>query len=204
MSLQRNSMTRILAINGSYRDNGTIDQVIDLVIQTAKESGTVVEEVKLRDFPIEFCRNCRQCTQEPGEAPGHCVQQDRMPELIDKIESADGYVFASPTNFYTVTAVFKRFMERLVVYGYWPFGTAAPKPRRRPTGKPAVLVASCAAPGLMGRVFYTTLKQLKLTTETIGAKSIGSLFVGLVSQQEQPVLSDRTRHKLRTLFNRLI
>jgi len=196
-------MTRILAINGSYRDNGAIDQAVDLALQTARDAGALVEQVKLRDFPIEFCRNCRECTQLPGEAPGRCVQQDRMQELIDKLEAADGYILASPTNFFSVTAVFKRFMERLVVYGYWPFGMAAPRPRRKPTGKRAVLIASCAAPGLLGRVFHTTLRQLKTTARTIDAKPSGSLFIGLVSMQEHPVLPDRTKHKIDTLIKRL-
>jgi multimeric flavodoxin WrbA len=197
-------MTQLLAVNGSYRDNGAIDQAISLAVQTATATGATVEVVKLRNFPIEFCRNCRQCTQTPGEAPGQCVQQDRMHELIAKIEAADGYILASPTNFSSVTAVFKRFMERLVVYGYWPFGMAAPKPRRKPTGKPAVLIASCAAPGLLGRVSFTTLKQLKYTAKTIGAKPVGSLFVGLVSLQEKPVLPDRAKRRLQNLIRKLL
>jgi multimeric flavodoxin WrbA len=197
-------MTRILAVNGSYRDNGAIDQAVALAVQTVETAGATIEVVNLRDFPIEFCRNCRQCTQQPGEAPGQCVQQDRMHELIEKIEAADGYILASPTNFSSVTAVFKRFMERLVVYGYWPLGAAAPKPRRKATGKPAILIASCAAPGLMGRIAYTTLKQLKYTAKTIGAKPAGSLFVGLVAMQEQPVLPVRARRRVQTLTKKLL
>jgi multimeric flavodoxin WrbA len=173
-------------------------------MQTAIQAGAAVEVITLRDFPIEFCRNCRECTQTAGEAPGHCVQHDRMQELIDRIEAADGIILASPTNFSSVTAVFKRFMERLVVYGYWPWGAAAPQPRRSQTGKRAILIASCAAPGLMGRLFYTTLKQLKMTAKTIGAKPVGSLFVGLVSTQEQPMLSDRAKRQVRNLVGKLL
>ena len=174
-------MTRLLAVNGSYRENGAIDQAVEVAVQTASEAGAAVEVIHLRDFPIEFCRNCRQCTQVPGEAPGECVHQDGMRELIDKIEAADGYILASPTNFYSVTAVFKRFMERLVVYAYWPWGSHAPKLRKKRATKRAVLIASSAAPGLMGRLFYGTLKQLKMTAKTIGAKPIGSIFIGLMS-----------------------
>ncbi|MGD8588308.1 MAG: hypothetical protein PVG22_05700 [Chromatiales bacterium] len=52
-------MTRILAVNGCYRENGAIG----LAAQTAEAAGAIVEVVNLRDFPIEYCRNCRQCTQ---------------------------------------------------------------------------------------------------------------------------------------------
>ena len=41
-----------------------------------------------------------------------------MATLIQEIETADGFLLASPTNFYTVAALFKHFMERLVEYAY--------------------------------------------------------------------------------------
>jgi multimeric flavodoxin WrbA len=197
-------MTRILALNGSYRDNGAIDQAVALAVHTAEAAGATVEVVELRDYPIEFCRNCRECTQTPGAAPGLCVQQDRMHELIDKIEAADAYILASPTNFFSVTAIFKRFMERLVVYAFWPWGTPAPQPRKRRPSKKAILIATSAAPGLMGRVFYTTLKQLKLTAKTIGAKPSGSLFIGLMSQKERPVLAHRSKRRIQQIVDKLM
>ena len=197
-------MTRILAINGSYRENGVIDQAVEVAVQVASEAGAAIEVIYLREFPIEFCRNCRQCTQVPGDAPGECVHQDRMRELIDKIEAADGFVLASPTNFYAVTAVFKRFMERLIVYAYWPWGSHAPKFRRKKAAKKAVLIASSAAPGLVGRVFYATLKQLKMTAKTIGAKPVGSVFLGLMSQQEHPTLPGQTRERVRAVAKKLV
>jgi len=131
------------------------------------------------------------------------VQQDAMVDLVAKIEAADALILASPTNFYSVTALFKRFMERLVVYAYWPWGTPAPRYRKRQAGKRALLIASCAAPGIMGRMFYTTLKQLRLTAKTIGAKPVGSVFVGLVSQQAVPALCDKDRRRISRLADRL-
>ncbi|MEN8205262.1 MAG: flavodoxin family protein [Pseudomonadota bacterium] len=197
-------MTQLLAVNGSYREGGTIDQVIEVAVQTALVAGVTIEVIHLRDFPIEFCRNCRHCTQVPGEAPGECVHQDGMRELIDKIEAADGYILASPTNFYSVTALFKRFMERLVVYAYWPWGSHAPKFRKKKATKMAILIASSAAPGLMGRLFYATLKQLKMTAKTIGAKPVASMFVGLMSQQEHPALPEKVRQRIQTMVRKLM
>lgn len=196
-------MTRILAINGSYRENGAIDQALDIAVQAATDAGATVEVITLREVPIEFCLNCRHCTQQPGSAPGECVHDDRMRELVAKIEAADGYILASPTNFYAVTALFKRFMERLVVYAYWPWGAPAPK-LRRTVDRKAILIASSAAPGPMGRLLYATLKQLRQTARTIGAKPVGSTFIGLMSQQEHPVLPERARRQIRTLVGKLI
>lgn len=197
-------MRQLLAINGSYRPDGVMDQAIDVAVQAATLAGARVEVVQLRDYPIEFCRNCRECTQQPGDAPGTCVQNDSMQALVDKIEAADGYILASPTNFYTVTAVFKRFMERLIVYAYWPWGAPAPKFRKSHTTKKAILIASCAAPGLMGRLFFTTLKQLKMTAHVIGARPVGSTFIGHSAQQEHPLLPEQARKRVQRLVEKLI
>ena len=197
-------MTQLLIVNGSYRENGAIDQATEVAVQVASEAGVAVEVIYLRDVPIEFCRNCRECTQEPGEVPGRCVQQDRMHELTEKIEAADAYILASPTNFYSVTALFKRFMERLIVYAYWPWGEPAPKPRKKQVKKRAILITSSAAPGLLGRMFFTSIKQLKLTAQTIGAKPIGSLYMGMMSVQERPAIPKIAKSRLRKLVKKLI
>ena len=48
-----------------------------------------VEQIRLRDVPIRFCLNCRECTQQPGPEPGRCVLDDAMAELIGQIEACD-------------------------------------------------------------------------------------------------------------------
>ncbi|HHE05982.1 MAG TPA: flavodoxin family protein [Epsilonproteobacteria bacterium] len=198
-------MTKILAINGSYRNNGITDQIVNTMAETLQTAGAEVEIIELRNYPIEFCLNCRECTQKPGEQPGECVQHDGMEELIDKIEKSDGYILASPTNFGSVTAIFKRFMERLVVYGYWPWGMNAPKDRKENAPKKkAVLVSSCAAPGIMGRWLFCTHKQLKTTAQTIGAESIGTFFTGLVSNDPDYKLSEKEKAKTKTLAEKLL
>jgi multimeric flavodoxin WrbA len=200
-----NKQRRILAINGSYRDGGVTDQTMAAVIEKLEAMGSKVEHVKLRDFPIGFCRNCRQCMQQPGDAPGTCVLQDNMAELVGKIEAADAYVLAAPTNFYSVTALFKRFAERLAVYGYWPWGKAAPVFRKdKMPKKPAIIISSCAAPGLMGRLSYSTNKSLKVAADTIGAKVVGSIVTGLISQEREPNLPRRTRRRAEALAPKLV
>ena len=196
---------KILAINGSYRDGGITDQAVDKVLENLQALNVDVEHIKLRDHPIEFCLNCRQCMQQPGDAPGTCVHNDGMAELIRKIEAADGFVLAAPTNFYSVTAIFKRFMERLAVYGYWPWGKPAPEFRRaKMQKKPAIIVSSCAAPALMGRLTYGTNKNLKVAAETIGAKVVGSMVTGLVSREPEPGLPKRALRRARTLAPKLV
>ncbi len=196
---------KILAINGSYREGGITDQTLEEFVLLNERYNAEVEVVYLRDYPIEFCRNCRDCCQMPGENPGKCVLEDGMASLVEKLELADGYILASPTNFYTVTALYKRFLERLIPYGYWPWDMNAPENRKKKsTGKKAVLVSSCAAPGFMGKVVYGTRRQLKLTAKTIGAEVVGTIFTGLISKQANASLPDKSRKKVAKLMTALL
>ncbi|MCK4839071.1 MAG: flavodoxin family protein, partial [Desulfobulbaceae bacterium] len=192
-------------INGSYRQNGVTDQVVGTMTEALKASGAEVEIVLLRNYPVEFCTNCRKCAQQPGDGPAECVLEDAMQDLIDKIEKSDGYILASPTNFGSVTALFKRFMERLVVYAYWPWDMNSPQYRKaKVPKKKTVLVSSSAAPGLMGRLFFSTLKELKTTAKMIGAAPVGTIFTGLIATAPHPVISEKVQAKARVLAAKLV
>ena len=198
-------MTRILVINGSYRDDGITDQAVAAAVGVLKGEGANTEVVNLREYSIEFCRNCRECTQQPGTDPGKCVLDDGMHELIEKIELAEAYILASPTNFSSVTAVFKRFMERLVAYAYWPWDKPYPKFRKqglRP--KKAMLISSSAAPSWLGRWSFATSRQLKMAAKTIGAEPVGILFTGLSSTEKHKRLTQKTTDRTRVLASRLL
>ncbi len=194
---------RILLINGSYRDDGVTDQAIDLVATELRAAGAETDIVNLRDYPIEFCLNCRECCQAPGEAPGKCVIDDGMAALIERIEAADAYVLASPVNFGSVTAVFKRFMERLLPYTWWPWEQPYPRERRE-ARKKALLISSSAAPGWFGRFVFSAPRQLRMTARTIGAIPVGTLFTGLVSNEKDKRLPDDAARRARRLARKLL
>jgi NAD(P)H-dependent FMN reductase len=188
----------ILLINGSYRDDGITDQALQRMVQTLESGIARVDEIVLRERPIEFCHNCRACTQSPGPDPGHCVIDDDMHRIVADIERADAIVLAAPTNFGSVTAVFKRFMERLVVYAYWPWEQAYPE-YRKPAVKPALLVSSSAAPGVLGRWMFGSVRQLNTAARTMGARPVGTLFTGTIAAtpgQQLPAPAARRAERL--------
>ena len=123
---------------GSYRKDGIIDTAIDEILTSAMEEGAEVTKVYLIDKHIEFCTNCRTCTQHEGQKRGECVIADDMSTVLDEIERSDVIVLGSPVNFGTVTAVMKMFIERLVCFAYWPWGMNAPKVRNTLKVKRAV------------------------------------------------------------------
>jgi len=196
-------MAKIVIINGSYRKGGISAQMIHIVNETLLEYGHSVEIIDLKTYHIEYCLNCRECSQEKGEAPATCVIEDDMRSIISKIEAADGYLFISPTNFYTVTALYKKFLERLIVYGYWPWQEPAPKNRKALKNKKAIIISSCAAPSLLGRFAFDSLKLLRATATTVGAKVVGTLMIGLISQKEGDVIEEGDKKRIIQLANRL-
>lgn len=199
------TMFKILAINGSYRDGGITDQTVAAFAQDLEADGAEVEIVLLREYAVGFCLNCRECTQQSGEAPGECVLHDGMQKLIDKIERADCYILAAPTNFGSVTAIFKRFMERLLVYAYWPWDMNGPRYRKaQAPKKKALLVSSCAAPGILGRWFLGTDRQLKMTAKVIGAETVGTLFTGMIAKERYPKLPEGVRARIKALAGRVV
>jgi NAD(P)H-dependent FMN reductase len=190
---------KIVAIVGSYRRDGTIERAVDAILQAAAEKGAETERIRLIESRIEFCRNCRKCTQLEGLQRGACVQPDDMDDILKKIEAADGLVLASPVNFFGVTAVTQRFIERLVCYAFWPWGKPAPITRVKDRGIKAVLVTSSAMPAALGRIFTRSLGGLKRAVQTLGAKPAGTLFIGKAALHEKQDLPQAILDKARKL-----
>jgi hypothetical protein len=195
---------KILGIVGSYRRGGTIDKAVSEVLAAAGEAGAEVEKIYLLDRHIEFCTNCRRCTQVVGPEPGPCIHDDDMTGIIAAIEGADALVLGAPVNSGSVNALTQRFIERLVGFTFWPWGERAPKLRRKgQPPKPAVLVTSTAMPALLARFTTGAMRTLKLAAEVVGARPSATLYAGLAASEERQALDPRLVHRARRAGRRL-
>jgi hypothetical protein len=190
---------KITAIIGSYRKQGTVDRVIEAMLSSARGAGAETSKIYLIDRHIEFCTNCRACTQEPGSRRGACPLADDMPGILDRLESSDAIVLGASVNFYTVTAVMKQFLERMICYAYWPWGMLSPKVRAQEKTRRAVIVISSAAPSLLIRLRTGIVGLMKTAAGMLGAKVIGVLTIGIAARAEKQELSRRTLNKARLL-----
>ena len=190
---------KIVAIVGTYRPGRVIDSAVDELLRSAQSEGVQTEKIMLLDKHIEFCSNCRMCTQQPGQTRGVCPLDDQMNDLLDKLEAADAIVLASPINFGNVTALMKRFIERLVCYAWWPWDLQkAPVLRVKKATKPAVLVTASACPAFIGRwLMANPRKTLKAAAKCLGAKPFASLYFGLVATGKDEILPESKRVKTR-------
>jgi NAD(P)H-dependent FMN reductase len=186
-----------VAIVGTYRKGRVIDCAVSEVLRGLEAEGVETSTVHLVDAHIEFCTNCRACTQEPGEQRGHCVHKDDMEDILKRIDEADVVVLASPINFGTITALMKRFVERLVCTAYWPWEShSSPKPRTQARTKQAILVTSSACPAFLGRwLMPNSLKVLKQAAGCMAAKVYKALYFGMVADAQDETLTDKDQDR---------
>ncbi len=54
---------KVTAIVGTYRKGGIIETAVAEILAGAEQEGAQTRRVYLIERHIEFCRNCRACTQ---------------------------------------------------------------------------------------------------------------------------------------------
>lgn len=197
---------KVVAIIGTYRKGKVVDQMVGHVLEAAEKAGAETERFYLIDEAIRFCDNCRSCCQEEGTERGSCVwsdgekQPDNMGKILDAIKEADALVFASPINAFHVTAITKRFIERMLPLYYWPWKNMAPRLRdKTPKRKKAIVVTSSAMPPIMGRLFTSVVKHLRDTVKAFGAKKVKTFYIGGVARSRNYQLPDKVVARARRL-----
>ena len=199
---------KVVAIVGTYRKGHIIDSAVSALLESAAELGAETEKIYLLDRHIEFCTNCRKCVQDKNASlRGTCIHDDDMEQILSKIDAADAVVLASPVNFSTVTALMKRFVERLIPYGYWPWGSLAPKMRnnKNKPKKKAVIITSSACPAFLARILMRNpLMVMKMAAMTIGAKVVKKIYYGTVAIEEDQKLSERAIRKAKRCAKKLL
>jgi multimeric flavodoxin WrbA len=106
-------------------------------------------------------------------------------------------------NYYNVTAIFRRFLERLLGFTYWPWGQNGPAMRNKLDPRKAVLVAAAGMPGFLIPLTTGAARALRLAARMLGAKPVGKLWVGLAADKPHPTLSARTMERARQLGMKL-
>ena len=196
---------KVVGIVGSYRKGRIIDSAVTEILRGARSGGAETEKIYLMDQHIEFCRNCRECTQAPGEQPGRCFHQDDMRSLFQTCLGADVLILASPVNMGSATAITKKFLERLVPLAFWPYGQPAPKTRNpSPKLRRAILVSSSAAPAFVAMLPGVGARPvLKFIAKVLGAKVVKKLHYGLAALEKDTALSEKKKREAFAIGARL-
>jgi len=100
----------VLAINGSPRgENGCTNMMLQSLLEGMRQAGAETKIIKLDDKQIHHCIGCFSCWTK---TPGKCVFHDDMTGLLNHIVEADFIVYATPLYYFTMTGLFKNFLDR--------------------------------------------------------------------------------------------
>lgn len=133
------STKRLLAVLGSPRPDGACAAMLDCAVSAASRGGWEVEELRLSEQHLAFCRGCRACLRT-----GRCIQQDDLQKIADLWTHSDVIVVAAPTYWANIPAMLKNLFDRLLGVALEE-GVRAPK-ARRPGQQSCLLLTSCKAP----------------------------------------------------------
>jgi len=102
---------KILSICGSPR-KGNSEAILSRLKQIFKKLGIENEIILLREKNIERCDGCVEYCNKNFK----CHKKDDMPEIIEKMKKAKGYVFISPNYFKMPSGIFKDFIDRCSIF----------------------------------------------------------------------------------------
>lgn len=124
-----------IAVIGSPRMGKNTDLLVDYVIEGLKGKNIGVDKYYLKSGNISGCTSCEYCIKS-----GECVFHDEITEIIGKMKVSDGYIFASPSYNYNMTAQMKALIDRTFCLNDYSNGW---KSRIVPEKK-AIVIGVCA------------------------------------------------------------
>jgi len=101
---------KILTLLGSARRKGNTATVLGRVEDELLSGGHAVERIYLHNKSITGCLGCAKCREKSHEIG--CVQRDDALEIMQKMISSDGVLYASPIYFWGFSAQIKILIDR--------------------------------------------------------------------------------------------
>ena len=103
---------KVLALNASYRREGTTTSLVEKALLGATTVGADTEHLLLKDYEISYCTNCLKCYGDLESDIAPCTHLDDVTLILEKIKEADGVLLGSPVHMGFVTGLLWVFMER--------------------------------------------------------------------------------------------
>lgn len=156
---------RWIAIVGSPRRGKNTDLLVDYIIEGLQTKSIDVDKFYLDSNNLSTCKGCEACIET-----GSCIIQDNITLIINNMKIADGYIFASPSYNYNMTAQMKALIDRTFCLNDYHNGW---KSRLSPNKK-AIIAATCAG---------STKESMGFTVHSM-RKAISDLDIKIVDEIE--------------------
>ena len=99
---------KAILINGSPHANGCTFTALSIVAEELQKNGIETEIIHIGNKDIRGCIACGKCAEL-----GHCVFNDMVNEVAQKIEKADGLVVGSPVYYAGPNGTLTNLLDRL-------------------------------------------------------------------------------------------
>jgi multimeric flavodoxin WrbA len=104
---------KVVAFNGSPREGGNTEQMIERVFGVLRQEGIECERIDIAHQALRGCTGCWGCAKNGGR----CVIDDDLNGWFAKAKEADGLIIGSPTYFANVSAETKALLDRMGILG---------------------------------------------------------------------------------------
>ena len=147
---------KVLLVNGSSHPHSCTDTALREVSAALEASGMQTEILFLGNEPVRDCTACGSCKT----ASGRCVfDDDIVNRLIEKAETADGFVFGTPVYYAHPSGRILSILDRAFYAGKQAFAH-----------KPAAAIASARRAGTSATLDvlqkYFTISQMPIVSST--------------------------------------
>lgn len=117
----------VIVVVSSPRKNGFGDILAQRIVSGIRSVGKAAEIYRLNDLgPLRQCQNCEVCKRNGG----HCVQDDKITSLLERIRDAEGIVHVTSINFNHVNGLFKVYFDRFYCFLDDTAATTLPKGKK--------------------------------------------------------------------------
>lgn len=98
---------KVILLNGSPHEHGCTATMLSVVSQALEAQGIEAECIHVGGM-TSACRGCFACHRT-----GHCVQQDGLEEIAQRLAQAQGMVLGAPVYFASPAGGMLAFLDRL-------------------------------------------------------------------------------------------
>lgn len=158
----------VVILVGSVRKGHTYNASMQFAENLKVYGDIECEIIRLAEYDLGICKGCIQCFERGEE---FCPHADDLKAVLDKMESADGIVFATPNYGFHVSGLMKLFIDRLSYNFHRP----------RYFGK-------CAT-SIVTQAFYKgqdIVNYFKFISNALGFKTVkGTCLIGLTPMTEK-------------------
>jgi len=103
---------QVLVLSGSRNRQGKTAQAINAILKGVDKAGGNSESIFLTELALEKCRQCNDDGWGDCRSKGRSIIEDDFASIVEKIETADVLVFATPVYYGDLSESMRGFLDR--------------------------------------------------------------------------------------------